>query len=614
MKDDTATTLPRLSLLKLSLKLNNDCDDKTASETKSGKLSVGGGSVGEITDSNRPSLCLSNQNLNSFTSEILPYLLISTSCDGLLEDEHHLLELGVEFLVNCCHENGRRGVLGKHLTEGNRFTILNLDLRDESTQSLSFAFSRFFPLARRAKEEKKKCLIYCHSGMSRSVSLVLAYLLACERMSLIDAMTYVKERRHVASPNPGFMAQLITLERVVTADVTVDLDRYKSDRFGHPGGFALELRGNRDDKPDKLNHRRTKSDWFDLSKNDLVGRRKHGHKKNFSESLMLGDFAADVSIFFVHEDANRAQDQRPLGLERDTNKSDLFIVFEDDKNKTKSHKRSHSDNISIVVVQNDYRKKLKDIKRTQSESPTIINRNFVLQDEKTSNAGLKLTGSIDENSPLNFNDDKENTQQGLNRNKLEISIDEDKLLQQGKFGIPRNGAKPCSSSRFFESCSSPDDCIPVMLGKTPEDKDVSNAFFDLDEHTAPTHNEVIANDGLDILSGGKLGEESKVDFQYELGDLFKEEHGNSPKTTIEEDNTRYSAHEAELGTNLIPMLEDMSSYMSSCVNCASASALKSVMMKGINDMASFSEMNSSSEMTSSGESSERPDRKRTNTV
>jgi len=84
--------------------------------------------------------------------------------------------------------------------------------------------------------------------MSRSVSLAVAYLTAFEKMSLIEAMTHVKNCRRIASPNPGFMSQLITLERAAdrkrggdgSSLPTVDIDLYRKDRFGEPNEIAFD--------------------------------------------------------------------------------------------------------------------------------------------------------------------------------------------------------------------------------------------------------------------------------------------------------------------------------------------------------------------------------------
>ena len=48
-------------------------------------------------------------------------------------------------------------------------------------------------------------------GASRSVAVVLAYLMAREGMALGDAWRLVKQRRPVARPNRGFAEQLIAM-------------------------------------------------------------------------------------------------------------------------------------------------------------------------------------------------------------------------------------------------------------------------------------------------------------------------------------------------------------------------------------------------------------------
>ena len=55
--------------------------------------------------------------------------------------------------------------------------------------------------------------VHCRAGRSRSVSIVIAYLMWKFGWSLTDAYDYVKARRPVASPNIGFMTVLGALER-----------------------------------------------------------------------------------------------------------------------------------------------------------------------------------------------------------------------------------------------------------------------------------------------------------------------------------------------------------------------------------------------------------------
>lgn len=58
-------------------------------------------------------------------------------------------------------------------------------------------------------------LVHCNAGVSRSVSVCLAYLISCQHMSLRDAYARVKARRPMARPNVGFFKQLIEFEKEI---------------------------------------------------------------------------------------------------------------------------------------------------------------------------------------------------------------------------------------------------------------------------------------------------------------------------------------------------------------------------------------------------------------
>jgi protein-tyrosine phosphatase len=62
-----------------------------------------------------------------------------------------------------------------------------------------------------ALKEKRRVLVHCASGRSRSATIVLAYMMQSKGLSLQQAITLVRERRQVG-PNEYFMAQLRQLE------------------------------------------------------------------------------------------------------------------------------------------------------------------------------------------------------------------------------------------------------------------------------------------------------------------------------------------------------------------------------------------------------------------
>lgn len=56
-----------------------------------------------------------------------------------------------------------------------------------------------------------KLLVHCVMGRSRSATLFLAYLMIEEKMTLVDAIEQVKQRRQII-PNWGFLKQLRELD------------------------------------------------------------------------------------------------------------------------------------------------------------------------------------------------------------------------------------------------------------------------------------------------------------------------------------------------------------------------------------------------------------------
>lgn len=63
-------------------------------------------------------------------------------------------------------------------------------------------------------------LVHCQAGVSRSATIVIAYLMKHTLMTMTDAYKYVRSRRPVVSPNLNFMGQLLEFERDLNSGVT----------------------------------------------------------------------------------------------------------------------------------------------------------------------------------------------------------------------------------------------------------------------------------------------------------------------------------------------------------------------------------------------------------
>ncbi len=56
-------------------------------------------------------------------------------------------------------------------------------------------------------------LRFSYAGVSRSSSCVIAYLIREQKMSFLNALSYVRQKRCVVHPNQGFGAQLQKYEK-----------------------------------------------------------------------------------------------------------------------------------------------------------------------------------------------------------------------------------------------------------------------------------------------------------------------------------------------------------------------------------------------------------------
>lgn len=93
----------------------------------------------------------------------------------------------------------------------NNFTYLRLNLFDIPQQKIYQALEPSYRFMDNAISKEGKVLVHCHAGVSRSTSIVLYYLMKKDKMSLPEALNYVKVRRPRVNPNQGFIKQLNSL-------------------------------------------------------------------------------------------------------------------------------------------------------------------------------------------------------------------------------------------------------------------------------------------------------------------------------------------------------------------------------------------------------------------
>lgn len=62
--------------------------------------------------------------------------------------------------------------------------------------------------------------MHCYAGVSRSITIIVAYLIKKLKWDLNSALNFVKAKRIVAKPNDGFMKQLIKYNNDIKAETS----------------------------------------------------------------------------------------------------------------------------------------------------------------------------------------------------------------------------------------------------------------------------------------------------------------------------------------------------------------------------------------------------------
>lgn len=87
-----------------------------------------------------------------------------------------------------------------------------LVIDDDEEERISEHFFKVHLIIKEALIDNKNVVVHCAAGMSRSPTLVIAYLMIENRWGYEEAINFVKKRRPIVEPNIGFVKQLKALE------------------------------------------------------------------------------------------------------------------------------------------------------------------------------------------------------------------------------------------------------------------------------------------------------------------------------------------------------------------------------------------------------------------
>eukprot|EP00760_Papus_ankaliazontas_P038968 PhM_4_TR9446/c0_g1_i1/m.9306/K04459/DUSP, MKP; dual specificity MAP kinase phosphatase len=149
-------------------------------------------------------------------TRVLDHLYLGSFSDAMQRAD--MVELGIRYILNVAREcdtdtdDSEDGMT----PGGPSFRYLKLALKDHSDEDIGQHFHAAIEFIEEARRSGGKVLVHCRQGVSRSPTIVLAYIMRAYSMSLSEALQLVQAKRDSVCPNIGFILALEEFEPATT--------------------------------------------------------------------------------------------------------------------------------------------------------------------------------------------------------------------------------------------------------------------------------------------------------------------------------------------------------------------------------------------------------------
>lgn len=146
---------------------------------------------------------------NEKMTQIMPYLYLGNESDS---NNHEMLKSeGITHILNVTRN------IPFHLeaAHAGEYVFKRISVNDALDQNLMQFFDEAFDFIEKAHNNNQKVLVHCQAGISRSPTIVIAYLMRKLNKSMNDAYNFVSDRRKIIGPNILFLSQLTSYDETL---------------------------------------------------------------------------------------------------------------------------------------------------------------------------------------------------------------------------------------------------------------------------------------------------------------------------------------------------------------------------------------------------------------
>lgn len=111
--------------------------------------------------------------------------------------------ISFDVIVNMCNEP-----LTQDDVVNEKTIIFNINTYDEFDFDLYKYFDYTNSIIDISEHKRHRTLVNCHAGISRSVTILMAYLLYKYKMNPQEAFEFILKKRDIVNPNEGFRQQI----------------------------------------------------------------------------------------------------------------------------------------------------------------------------------------------------------------------------------------------------------------------------------------------------------------------------------------------------------------------------------------------------------------------